>query len=43
VRLFSRLDHPHVIKIEGYFLEKNAAYVIMPFLEGGTLDEWLAG
>ena len=41
LRVFQLLDHPHIIKLVGYFVEGEHAYVMMPFCEGGTLADWL--
>jgi serine/threonine protein kinase len=43
LRVLHQLKHPYIVRISGYFLEKQKAFVIMPFYEAGTLAEWLNG
>jgi len=35
----ARLDHPNIVKITDVFQEKNTAFIVMPFLEGKTLQQ----
>ncbi|MDR0606311.1 MAG: protein kinase [Bacteroidales bacterium] len=35
----TRLDHPNVVKVLNSFIENNTAYMVMPFVEGVTLQQ----
>ena len=37
----SRFSHPYVIKGENFIKANNTSYVIMEYVEGGSLEEWL--
>lgn len=36
-----QLTHPNVIRLEGYFSEKDAMFVQLEYVAGGTLAEWM--
>ena len=40
-QLVARLEHPHVVPLYDYWREPDAAYLIMRFLRGGSLEDLL--
>jgi serine/threonine protein kinase len=38
----SQLDHPHILPIYGYGEQNGLPYIIMPYMAGGTLSEYIA-
>ncbi|GHT04262.1 hypothetical protein AGMMS49525_10440 [Bacteroidia bacterium] len=38
----ARLNHPNIVKIVDVFQENNTAYIVMPFVEGQTLQQIVA-
>ena len=38
----SKLHHPHIIKVLEYFETNNTVYYAMEYVEGGSLDEYIA-
>lgn len=38
----SKLDHPHILPIYSYGEEDGLPYIVMPYMEGGTLAEYMA-
>ena len=40
-QLIARLEHPHIVPLYDYWREPGAAYLIMRFLRGGSLEEQL--
>ncbi len=40
-QLIARLEHPHIVPLYDYWREPGAAYLIMRFLRGGSLEELL--
>lgn len=41
-QLVARLEHPHIVPLYDYWREPGAAYLVMRYLQGGTLDDALA-
>jgi serine/threonine protein kinase len=41
LNLLSNLDHPHLPTIYEHFIDKNHWYLVMDFIEGEPLDEYL--
>lgn len=41
IRLHSCLDHPNIVKFYGCFQEKNDIYLVMEYMNGGTLFDYL--
>ena len=40
-QLVARLEHPHIVPLYDYWREPDAAYLIMRYLRGGSLDDLL--
>jgi serine/threonine protein kinase/DNA-binding XRE family transcriptional regulator len=40
-QLIARLEHPHIVPLYDYWREPDAAYLIMRFLRGGSLEDQL--
>jgi serine/threonine protein kinase len=38
----SQLDHPHILPIYAYGEQNGLPYIIMPYMPGGTLSEYIA-
>lgn len=41
VRLHSSLDHPKIVRFYGFFEEKKEVYMVLEYLNGGTLFDLL--
>jgi WD40 repeat protein/DNA-binding SARP family transcriptional activator len=41
-QIVARLEHPHIVPLYDYWREPDAAYLVMRFLRGGSLEELLA-
>ena len=41
INLLKKIDHPNIVKYYNYFEEENKIYIIMEYLEGGTLKEFI--
>jgi aurora kinase, other len=41
IRLHSCLDHPNIVKFYGFFEEKDDIYLIIEYMNGGTLFDYL--
>jgi len=42
-QVVARLEHPHIVPLYDYWREPNAAYLIMRYLRGGSLEDKLKG
>jgi WD40 repeat protein/serine/threonine protein kinase len=40
-QIVARLEHPHIVPLYDYWREPDAAYLVMRFLRGGSLEELL--
>lgn len=38
----SKLDHPNILPVYSYGEENGVPYIIMPYMQGGTLSEYIA-
>ncbi|GHT39373.1 hypothetical protein FACS189437_02550 [Bacteroidia bacterium] len=38
-QMLARLDHPNIVKVMNVFDENNTSYMVMPFVEGKTLQQ----
>ncbi|GCE13294.1 serine/threonine protein kinase [Tengunoibacter tsumagoiensis] len=38
----SKLDHPNILPIYSYGEEEGLPYIVMPYMEGGTLSQYMA-
>lgn len=41
ITLHASLDHPNIVKFYGVFEEKDDVYLVMEYLNGGTLFDYL--
>lgn len=41
IRLHSSLDHPNIVKFYGVFEEDEEVYLVLEYLNGGTLFDYL--
>ena len=41
-RTIARLEHPHIVPLYDYWREPAGAYLVMRFMRGGTLHDWLS-
>jgi serine/threonine protein kinase len=42
IRLHSSLDHPNIVKFYGFFEEGDFIYLILEYMNGGTLFEYIS-
>jgi serine/threonine protein kinase/WD40 repeat protein len=42
-QIVARLEHPHIVPLYDYWREPDAAYLVMRFLRGGSLEELVKG
>jgi DNA-binding SARP family transcriptional activator/WD40 repeat protein len=42
VRAIANLDHPHIAPVYDYWRDPTGAYVVMPLLSGGSIDDLVA-
>ena len=40
-QIVARLEHPHIVPLYDYWREPNAAYLVMRFLRGGSVEDLL--
>lgn len=40
-QVLAALDHPNILPVHDFGVEEDRAYLVMPFISGGTLDQWL--
>ena len=38
-QIVARLEHPHIVPLYDYWREPDAAYLVMRYLRGGSLEE----
>ena len=41
IRLHASLDHPNIVKFYGVFEDKDYVYLIIEYMNGGTLFDYL--
>lgn len=41
VESLRRLQHPSVVRLEGFFYERDSALLQLEWIPGGTLADWL--
>lgn len=41
IRLHSALDHPNIVRFYGCFEEKQDFYLVIEYMNGGTLFDYL--
>lgn len=41
IRLHSSLDHPNIVKFFGAFEKKESIYLVIEYMNGGTLFDYL--
>jgi serine/threonine protein kinase/WD40 repeat protein len=42
-QIVARLEHPHIVPLYDYWREPDAAYLVMRFLRGGSVEDLLRG
>lgn len=40
-RLLAKLNHPHIVHVDDFLVEQDKAYLVMPFLSGGSFQDIL--
>ena len=38
-RIVNTLDHPHIVRLLGFSIERNIPYLVMSYAPGGSLDK----
>ena len=41
-RVLARLDHPNLVPLLGYIEEDNGVFIVLPFIDGETLEDLMA-
>lgn len=41
IKLQNAMNHPNIVKFYGFFEEKDSFYLILEYMNGGTLFEYL--
>ncbi len=39
--ILHRLDHPHIVRVHDFRSEAGAAYLVMDYIDGGSLKDWV--
>ncbi len=42
VQILQRLRHPHILSMDGFFVDGDKGYIVLPFMANGSLDQWAA-
>lgn len=42
IEVLKNVDHPNVVKIEEYFVEKHFVYIVFEKIQGLTLEEGMS-
>ena len=42
-QIIATLDHPYIVHVDDFWVETSQAYLVMPFISGGTLQDHLQG
>ena len=41
IKLHSSMDHPNIVRFYGFFEEKDSLYMVLEYMSGGTLFDYL--
>jgi len=42
-KIIAKLQHPHILPVHDYGEQDGYTYIVMPFVDSGTLADWLQG